>query len=591
MMRHLTSFAAATLLCSFTVAFANPTNEKPLTGMAAHDTISGTKARIEAMYERFYEWEKACITNQATMKRGGKVAHRALAKNFSNIYLAKWYAHDLTLMGEPAGFDLERRYEMLRKEYRAFVPAVAALRRQEIQKLSKEIPKRDKTIQRCKEMAGKGQIVEAEAELRKLLLRHLESLFYLDDATAKRFQDPISSPHNQLRAEVDRQHRDKWSNDAEAKIASYTEAVKRLAEESTRVVNELSSGPTAKLAEDQTGNAADAIQYVGQLWGSASAAVSRSIGMAWAFRRGDPESIAISFRGDLQQAEKVAVDAINRILASLATQPEEDVRKIYPRVLEELSILQRRYKGRLAEEFAPALEKIQMQHAGLGQTVQRYTAATVEPTRWMNRFASRQSQTLKAGFPPIETALNDEYEANSQARPEMYGLQVRKRVVTPKSQAEQMSWLAADSQALVGAQVQETATTRLRGTKLAIGKQTIRYYTNLVADFPAEMAVREMKESLLIDESHGPLSYSSADAISSAALGEFQAVGGKIKRLTPEASVTRIATIPDVAHALVPLNAVPVIDSRMTPLQQLLWRVELEPTWVSHRLFNLGKGN
>ena len=580
------AFASAS---TSTVTQANPTNDNPLQPMAAHATLPGTKARVDAMYERFYEWEKACITNQATMQRGGKVAHRALAKNFSNIYLAKWYSHDLSLMGEPAGLDLERRYEMLRKEYRAFVPAVAEMRAKEVQKLSKEIPKRDKTILRCKEMAAKGELKSAEEELRKALLRYLESIFYLDDATAKKFLDPITAPHNQMRGELDRQHREKFRSDAEARIAERTAALERLAEESKRVVAELATSSTVTLAQGQTGDAADAIAYVGKLWGSASAAVSRSVGMAWAFRTGNTVTIATSFRGDLENAEKVAIEAINQILLTLASRPEAELRVVFPKALAELSIIGRRYQGLLAQKFLPTLETLQMKHASYGQVVQRYSAATAEPTRWMNRYASRQLQTMKTGLPTVEAALNDEYETDAQARAEMYGVRTRRGVVTPKAQSQQLNWLAADSKALVGTKVLDGVTTRLLGTNVAVGLQTPRHYTNTAASFPVEPAAREMKDALLVDDAHPALSYSAADAVSAAELGDFRSIGGTIKRLTPEASVTRIATIPAVAHSLVPLNRVPSIDSQISPLQQLMWRVDIEPIWVSHRLFNLQK--
>ncbi|MEL6109574.1 MAG: hypothetical protein AAFU85_26490 [Planctomycetota bacterium] len=587
--QHSTFIAAVILLVVSPSSQANPTNENPLKGMAVHGTVPGAKERVAALYGRFYEFEKACVTNQATMKRGGKVSHRVLSKNYSNIYLAKWYARELTLMGEPAGLDLERRYEMLRREYRDFLPAVAAMRAPEIQKLNKDIPRRNKTVERARELAGKGELARAEDELRRLYLKYLESMFYLDDLTAKKYGNPIGVPLTELQSRLNKQRQEKFRTDAEAKTAAHAEAFQRLQQEATRVVAELGAAQSAALADGQTGDAADAIAYLGSLWGNASAAVTRSVGTAWAYSRSDTEGVAIAFRDDVAKIEAVAVESINQVLLSLSSRSEDELRTIYPRVLEELSVLQRRYKGRLAEKFAPALEQLQMKHASFGQDVRRYTAATIEPTRWMNRFASRQAKLMDAEFPTAEVALSTEHECDLEARPEIYRMQTRKRIVTPGGQGDQLSWIAADSKALIGTKVREGATFRLRGTNVAVGRQTNRHYTNLVVDFPLDAAIGAMNEALLIDDTHGPLNFSSADALSSAKMGDFQGIGGKIKRLTPEASVTRIATLPDVAHPLIPLNGLPVINYQMQPIQQLMWRLDVEPIWVSHRLFNLRK--
>jgi hypothetical protein len=71
----------------------------------------------------------------------------------------------------------------------------------------------------------------------------------------------------------------------------------------------------------------------------------------------------------------------------------------------------------------------------------------------------------------------------------------------------------------------------------------------------------------------------------SAELQEFQGTGGKVMRLTLESAVARMATIPDAAHVLVPLNSMPVIDSDGPAVEKAFWRVDLQPQWVAHRLF------
>ena len=112
-----------------------------------------------------------------------------------------------------------------------------------------------------------------------------------------------------------------------------------------------------------------------------------------------------------------------------------------------------------------------------------------------------------------------------------------------------------------------------------------RHYANVPANFPVGKYIADLDECLLLDDSHGPLDLRGADAKSSAELQEFQGTGGKVMRLTLESAVARLATIPDAAHVLVPLDSMPVIDSDGPAVEKAFWRVDLQPQWVAHRLF------
>ena len=574
----------ASLFIATSVA-ANPSTEEPLKGIAAHDSVPGAKQRVEQMYENLYEWEKGFVTAKANVSRGARsFQHSVLSRNFAGIHEAQLDAKTLEIMGEPAGIDLGRRYEMLRRQYRQLLVATTPYRPKELKDLTRDIAKRDKTIARCKELAAQGKLVEAEKTMRALALKTYSSLFYLADFNFKKFANPINSVHLVIKEELDKQRKEQFRALGKKKIESSLKAIEILKSETDRVVEELRSGSTVALGDQGEGDAAQAVAYIGKLWGRASAGITRSFGIAWAFQERQG-AVAGPFTDEVRRAESIAVDGLQALIMTLEKATDADFEKLMPKVVRELAVIDRRYSGSLREKLLPAIEKVQLRHVDFSERARKYAAATIEPTRWMQRYASKRSETFKQEYKAPNVSLGEEreYEIDKE---DLYGRRARpKRVLTPKQQVGHANWLAGDAKGLIGAKIWESSTVKLGETPMSVTTQDARHYSNLVVSFSLEREIEQLRESLLVDDSHPPLSYSAADAISAAERNEFEFVGGTVRRLTLEASVTRLATLPDVAHPLVPLNRLPAIDQNTPRLSQVMWRLDVDTDWVSHRMF------
>ncbi|QDV45649.1 hypothetical protein Enr13x_55280 [Stieleria neptunia] len=588
--RSVTAFVVAVCLAGgFTAdAPANPSTVDPEKPLKSHHTIQGAEKQIQAMYAKFVEWEELVIRSTEAAKADRRFPHQQLSRIFSEVQRGIWYAEHLVAMGEPAGEDLKRKFTMLGKTMHVFAPRLVEFQRKELTVLQNQTPDRQKTMARVAELTGQGKLAEAERQVQPLLLKLLASAFYLNGSVSRPFLQEVSVPYRDIRNRLNRERRKEYQARATAKIQTYVDAVDLLKSESTRVATELEQSPTAVLADGNRGDAAAAIEYITMLWGNASAAITRSVTTAWAFSDGDVQSTAKPFQQIIEQVEATGNAAIVNVLNSAArSTPTDQLAALYPKVLRALSKLDRRLLGSLDSSVVAAAERLAAQHGPLAETVKRYSIATAEPTRWMQRYASQQIQHASRGYPLASNRLNRDGTPETTVAPAIYGPQSKRpRVLTPGVLSRPASWTVSDATSMLGMKMKDESTVRLLPTaKATIVPQDPRHYTSLPAPFPIDAYLSELHDCLLLDDSHGPLDLSAADAQSSAELQEFQNVGGRITRLTLEPFLSRFATMPDQASALVPLNRLPSIDARGAPIDKLIWRVDLEPDWVAHRMF------
>lgn len=567
---------------------ANPNNEDPEKPLQAHNTIEGAEKQIQAMYAKFAEWEKLVISSTEAANEGRRFPHSQLSKIYPETYRGIWYAEHLQAMGEPAGHDLRVKFTYLRKAMGTFASKLHEFQPKEIAELTKETPNRRKTIASAAELASQGNLVQAEREIQRFRLKQLESVFYLGSSQSRPFENEIAGPHNQLLSRLSDQRRAEYQKRALEKINSYGTVVERLKSESERIASELKQSPATTLADGQTGDAADALRYLTMLWGNASAAVTRSVAVAWAFNNGSADATAEPFARVIESVDATGTEAVIGVLNSaVASTPNDQIPVLLPRLLTALSELDRRYSGDLDDRIKAAVTQLTAKNASVAEQSRRYSAATAEPTRWMQRYALQQVENQRREYPPAAIRLNQELTPASPVEPAIYGsVANRSRILTPGSLGGPASWMAGNAAELVGTKVTDDAMIRLSPTaKLAIVAQEPRHYSGVPASFPIDRFMTELNDCLLLDASHGPLDLSAADAQSSAQMQEFQHVGGRISKLTLEPFVSRFATMPDEAHVLVPLNRLPSIDSRGEPVNKVIWRLDLQPDWVAHRLF------
>lgn len=569
-------------------ASANPTTQDHEKGLKAHGTIDGSQKQIELMYGKFAEWEKLAINSTELMKAGRRFPHQQLSRIFPETYRGIWYAKHLQAMGEPAGYDLERKYTELRKALFVFAPKLSEFHPQAIAKLKKETPKRRQALTKIKALADQGKLAEAERLIEALRLRQLTSVFYLTNPQSQPFRNEVGPPHKAILAKLNERRRQDYREQAQEKIDAYRDAITTLQTESARVTSELRQSPTVTLAEGMTGDAADAIGYVRTLWGNATVAITRSLGVALAFEKGNTQAISASFSKEFDRVKSIANKSLGGILSAAAiSTPTEKVSALFPRILIELSLIDRRYVGQLDSSFAPLLEQLAATDQMLAAQTKRYSVAITEPTRWMRRYTFQQVKHQDREYPAAASLLSRKLSPETSVRPTIYGSNARReRNLTPGTFTGPASWLASDAKMLVGMKTAVEASVRISPSiKTAIVPLDGIHYVNVPAALPLDKYVTEINQSLLLDDSHGPLDLGSANAKSSADRQEFRNTGGTITRLTLEPTVSRLATMPDAARVLIPLNSMPIVDSSGSAVEKAIWRIDLQPAWVAHDLF------
>jgi hypothetical protein len=102
---------------------------------------------------------------------------------------------------------------------------------------------------------------------------------------------------------------------------------------------------------------------------------------------------------------------------------------------------------------------------------------------------------------------------------------------------------------------------------------------------PAEVEVKDLREALIVDDTHGPLTIDSADAVSAAEMHDYLTVSGLIQEVHLESLVTRFIALPDVAYSLSSLGTTPSIEGSIEPLQQTCWRLDIKPLWARQKYF------
>lgn len=569
------------------ITLANPSTDDPSAAIKPHGTIDGSKQRVAQMYAKFDEWETMAAEHFETMKQRGKIPHAKLSSVFADLYKGIWYSQNLASMGEPAGKDLESKFRALRIEFRKFASVLTPFQQKKVLELKKLTPKRVKSLAQINQMVQAGKITEAATAIQKLHLSQLPSIFYLTNTQASEFESPVGGLHNQILSLLAKQQKERYRKQAEAKLSQHKESIERLASEGKRVVEELEANASAVLADGQSGDAADAIAYISTLWGNANTAINRSFGIALAYQSGSPVEIDDFLESDLSRCKSIAMGAIERVLATMAKTNAEDMVSVYPRVLSQLSVLDRRYYGNLQKELQQRLESLPRQNSDLAGFAKRYSQATAEPTRWMRRFASKQLANKTSGIPEVATLLNAEFPPNHETRPAFYPRSSsRKRVLATPQLGQPASWSAGLAKSLVGKQVRQSETLRMMPDReLFVSPQTSRHYVNVNGSLDITKEVAFVEDSLLVDSDHAPLDWPSADAISATRLHEFAMVGGAVKRLSMESLVSRIATLPDVASELVPLDMMADVESKVPHFDRAIWRVDVTPEWVAHPLF------
>ena len=278
------------------------------------------------------------------------------------------------------------------------------------------------------------------------------------------------------------------------------------------------------------------------------------------------------------------------IEAAEASTPPDQVRRVYTDLLKQISAVERRnglYSKDVKTGCESALAKLAKKDPDFAGQIAAYERATSEPMRWRREYAAQQAKTLEQKFTAVIRALDSKAPQAEGIRPNFVRFGGRETVTAPRTFNEPASWMVQEAATrLVGTPVSQDLMIRLApSSRTAVVPFSGRHYGNIPVPLPSETEVGDLKEALLVDDTYGPLTIESADAISASELHDYVRVSGLVQTVHLESLVTRFIGLPDVAYSLAPLGTTPKLEENMTPLQHTCWRLDVKPVWAQHRYF------
>lgn len=577
-----------------TPVWANPKGSDPYRPLAAHGTISESKAMVAELYKLYQEEEKFVIDSQKLRDNPTRLSDRGISKASGRIWKARRDAKHLTLMGEPAGEDLTKKFSMLLQEVYKLADVYRHTPRgvQLVQKLLKERTRKQPALLKFLQQAqgaikaGKLELVEEQLEKKGIEINSQTVFFTRPDAN--RFYKDLSGVLAENDQALTSKRRKAYAQRATEVISQQIVAANEYSAEADRIAKEIASTGTAKLAQDKSGGPPEAFAYLVSKWGAASAGLLRAKAIEWAFFAGRTSSAVqptpVQFKATAIKGLASVVEAAARSTSAA------DAQSTYTALLEQISIADRRVgpiSSEVSEACRPALDQLAGKDPALKNRIAAYDRATSEVLRWRREYAAQQAKRLTESHPASSTLLTVKGPVQPSDRPNYLTTRQGETITAPPSFAAPADWMTRDAASrLLGKPVSETSLVRLNPS-IAVGVVPVQtgHYANVPVPLSSEAEVADLRRSLVVDDQHGPLTVRAADAVSAAELHDYLAVAGPIQEVHLESLVTRFAGLPDVAYPLAPLGAVPPIDSQVAPLQQTLWRLDLKPQWAAHKYF------
>ncbi len=601
------SRAAAAMLSLLAALFvapvsANPNNQNPRNGLQAHGMITGVrtgvedaKAAVKRLYALHDAHEQKAMTLDEQKSDPGRIPHIQLSNDFAVLWKAIRDADHLALMGEPAANDLQTKLGRLRIKigrlaYHGVGPTQGKLKQQIIAKLRKATPNRDRTLAQQQQAIARGQLESAEKALEALGTDLEQHICFLSPQEAKPFVDKFRAVLGECDTQLSAKQRAGYLQQAAKLMETNMEAVALLNSEAARIRAELSASGTAKIGENEKANAADAIEYLTELWGFASAGLVRNGALRWAFSAGSASEVSSEAIKPIKQLETSAKAAIISIIdAAAASTPAGEVRGLYGAILEKLAFIDRRTRpADISSDCEPALQKLAAKDQALNAQIAAYQRATAEALRWRKSFASEKAKQFAREYVSTDVKSIQKVEIKESIKPVMYGaFSPNERPLLSPSFDQPAAWTVSEvSPFLVNAKISTDNTLRISPTsRTSVVPFSSHLYCNVAVGFDLQKEIDALNEVLLVDQEHPALSINAADAISSAKLREFESIGGVIQRVHLEAAVTRFIALPDPAYMLSYVGSMPSIDDTTPAMKQTCWRFDIQPHWVSHKYF------
>ncbi|MDM4015051.1 hypothetical protein [Roseiconus lacunae] len=575
------AIVACSLIGNFNSAFANPSINDPNAPLPALGVIEGAEKQIRLMYDAFTKWEQLAANSYAAAKTGNTIPHAELSKTYVRSYQGIWYAQHLQAMGEPAGYDLEQKFVLLRNALGGFAGALSKYQPKHLALLkSKVVPLRS-TVEKANELLKSDQLEAAEQLIREFHLKQLASVFYLTHSQSKDFENAIAPLHNRILRSLNQRRRNEYRDRAQADLPWGASQRQQFQVDLQDVLSRF---------DESDARSAEAITSIGRLWTNAVRAITRSEVITLAFATGGSNGLRRIGDDDLSELRNLVISTLNEVIRRSAQglpPDSENAPAVYAQILKELSIIDRRCHVDLEREMAASLEEFLDRFPELSVKATTYRAATEQPMKWMHRFAEEQRTHAQRAISPTSQLLDRKATAHDIEILPIY----RQRhggnyILTPKTLSRPCNWVVAESQTLLGEAIRDSHLHRHSEQPPAVCTQSdARYVCRIAAPPRFQIAEQQVYRTLLIAHQFPPLSYQAANAITSIERLEYAEFGGSVSGLTLAPIATRFGTDHPDESLAIQLDRGLQHDPSITFAKQVIWEVDVTPHWIQHDLY------
>ncbi len=576
-------------------AVANPTGTKPYQPLAVHGTIEGAKAEVARLYELYQQQEKTLLLGEKRKSNPASIPATQLAKIYAESWRAGQQATHLTLMGEPAGGDLQKKFGLIQTESRVLIelyrktPKGAQVVKKILQQLKRQKPAVDRFLRQADKAVADGKLDSFEKLMYAKGMPLLERCVYLTSNEQKPYWQPFTIVLKRGVNRLNETRRQEYLAMGAAEIAKQIRGATEFAAAANRIRAEIAATGKATLSEGVEGDAAESLGHVVDLWAKASLGLCRAAALQWAFTN----QATVNIQPTPEKLESDATNALVSLIEAAAESPNQsDIPRLYSNLLKQVTYADRRSSEStdLIQKCRPALNQLAAKDPNLPARLSAYRRATQEPLSWRRAFAAQQAERLSDDFRSTHSMMGSKDPVvSSGGVSSLRSLRSGFETAAPttfRSTADSMVQQAAAS--LVNAPVTAESAIRLTPTSRTIVTPIqVQCYVSSSVPEPSEAQLADLRTSLVVSDTHGPLSLAAADAISSAELRDFVAIGGLIREIHLESLVTRFATIPDVASALIPLGESAAMPQLAFPRMQTCWRLNIDPQWAHHEYFTV----
>ncbi len=572
---------------------ANPSHQEPARPLAAHGTIEGARELVEQLYAIYDDELQFVNETHARRDDPTRFSDRRISTSAGRLWKAQRDAKHLQLMGEPAGYDLEKRLRLLATQVYNFgqtyrgTPRGQQLIRRILTKLQRERPSMQRFLQQADSALAQGKLEVFEQVMEKKGQDLVEQTVFLTPAAARPHNEAFNAMLARGDSRLVKKRQSDYADQAAVRIDQQLTLAGEFADEAQRVIAAIAQDGVAQLADVGSAGPVESMTYLGSRWGAANAAVLRANGLKWAFPAAQPTQ---SF--EPRELKETALSQLALLIESAAkSTPPDRVAEVYAGMLDAISMLDRRV-GVISEDVINAcrepLEQLVAKDPGLASRIDAYHRATDEVLRWRQAYASQQATHLGQGTPRANAALRRECDSEIEVRPP-YAPRALVSVAAPPLFNVQADWMVQESaDCLVGESIIEDRVARLSpNSGVAVVPLTQSHYGNVRVPLPSDAEVRDLLAALLVDEDHPALSPAAAGAVSAAKMQDYETVLARIEGVHLESIVTRLISLPDAAYPMVNLGASVALNETVPAIDHTLWRLDLQPLWARHRYFTI----